>query len=517
MLSSLMKHAVYRKAIAILWVLVLIGLPLTSFPILTRLTGAIVAPFSAIPIVLLLIIWLVPYLIERGQLPAEIVPLVYFILIALILSAMAYFLNGTYARGRDFFHQSLNAFLSLGTGVAFYLIFAAYPSNPKRLRQTFMLIYLSGGLLILWSLLEVGMLRVYGRVQDLPGWMMAIRSALAVQSPTVMFTNRVTGFAYEPSWFVRQFNLVLFPIWLSAVYQRESIFKFRLWKFQVEDFLLGLGLIVFGFSSPRIGMLAFLGSLAYLSFLLFRRLHRWLTAWFLRRWQGFVRHLTWTKIVLAVLMVVIIAVLAGSAMIGYVVVASRWDNRYALLLQESTLKNLNIFPLTETRLIYLARNLAFFERMIYWFGGWHIFNDYPFGVGLGNAGFYFLERMHGAGYESLEMRNLIYRAGYLPNTKNMWTRLLAETGFIGLAVFLVWLYLLWRSAGLTRKSEDKMLRLLGLAGQLFLVAYLFECFSIDSFAMPYQWVMTGLISAGGWYRRRALLASEKGNDHDLVL
>ncbi len=142
--------------------------------------------------------------------------------------------------------------------------------------------------------------------------------------------------------------------------------------------------------------------------------------------------------------------------------------------------------------------------MIYWCDGWHTFNDYPFGVGLGNAGFYFNDRVNGQALKSIEMRDLIYRASYLPNTKNLWVRLLAETGFPGLVVFLVWLIVLWRSTALMRKRGSATLQIVGLAGQLFLLAYLLEGFSMDSFAMPYQWLMTGLISAGGmWVRKSA--------------
>jgi hypothetical protein len=49
-----------------------------------------------------------------------------------------------------------------------------------------------------------------------------------------------------------------------------------------------------------------------------------------------------------------------------------------------------------------------------------------------------------------------------------------------------------------------MLRILGLAGQFFILAYLVEGFSMDSFAMPYQWVMTGLISASAVVARREM-------------
>jgi O-antigen ligase len=127
---------------------------------------------------------------------------------------------------------------------------------------------------------------------------------------------------------------------------------------------------------------------------------------------------------------------------------------------------------------------------------------------LGNAGFYFVDRVHGAAYESYEMREVIWNSSYLPNTKNLWVRLLSETGFLGFAIFLAWLYLLWRGTIIIRKSKSDVLRILGLAGQFFILAYLVEGFSMDSFAMPYQWVMTGLISAGAMVARREVRGKE---------
>ncbi len=501
MLSALQRNSVYRISVATLWFLVIVGLPLTSFPLLTQLTGAVVAPFSAIPLAALLLIWLLPYLIDRGTFPFEVLPYLYFILVALIVSALAFFLNGYYLRGRDFFDQSLRAFITIGIGLGFYLAFAAFPRDEDALRKMLVFIYIGGILLIVWTGIEVIMLRSYPRVQDLPDWVRDVRSVLSIQSPSMIFTNRVTGFAYEPSWFVRQFNLILFPIWLASVFQRESLVKFRLWIFQLEDLLMVAGLVVFGSSSPRIGLLAFLASLVYLGILLFGRLHRWIITRDLSRRKKPAKNIFWAKILLAVVMGIVMVVFASSALVGYMQLASQWDYRYALLLQDPVAR-LDIFPLSTHRLIYRARDLAFFERVIYWLGGWQIFNDYPFGVGLGNAGFYFYDRMHGAALESYELRDVVYRANYLPNTKNLWTRLLSETGFIGLAVFLVWLYMLWRSAGVSRHSESKYVRIVGLAGQLFLLAYLVEGFSMDSFAMSYQWVMAGLISAAGVLSRR---------------
>jgi len=509
MLTSLSKNALYRLTRTVLWFLVLVGLPLTSFPLLSRLTGAIVAPFSFIPLVVLLVVWLVPFVLEKGKLPAEMVPFFYFVLVAIAVSGLAFFLNGFYDLGQDFFGQTLRAFITLAIGMSFYLVFATYPQDEKHLRQALIFVYIGGVLLIAWTFVEAFLIRKYGIVRDMPEWVTRFRSALVTQSPNIYYSNRVSGFAYEPSWFVREFNLVLFPIWLAAIYQRKSLFKFRLWIFQVEDFLMLAGLVAFGFSSPRVGLLAFLASLAYLGILILGRVHGWLIGRALRGRKKPVRHLGWMKFLLAVLLVVVLIVIAGGAVLGYVVVASGWDNRYQLLLSAGVLDRVDIFPLTEDSFIALSDELAFSERVVYWFGGWHVFSDYPLGVGLGNSGFYMVDRLNGQGLESLEIRNLVYRAGYLPNSKNLWTRLLSETGVLGFAAFAVWLFVLWRSSALTRKSDSSVLQIMGLAGQLFLMAYLVEGLSMDSFAMPYQWLMAGLISAAGLLARKERSAKEK--------
>ena len=510
MLASLSKNSVYRAFVNSLWFTIILGLSLTSFPLLSKLTGAIVAPFSAIPLFFLILIWFVPFLLGKGTFPAEIIPLLYFVLIALVVSGLGFFLQGYYKLNLDFLNQIIRAFFTLVIALSFYLVFSVFPGNEKALKKTLGFIYISAGILILLTLFEFIMIRTYGRPARFPEWLISFRRFLAVQSLNVFSSNRVSGFAYEPSWFAQEFSLIFFPLWLSAVYQRKSIFKFRLWFIQIEDILLVAGLIVFGLGSPRIGLLAFVLSVAYIGYLLFRDLHKKILKWLLNRRKHPFRHQFLMKFLLAFLLISIIVVGTGSLLAGYILSASRWDDRFQTLLDEMmSIASINVFQLSEAEIMAYAKDFVFLERVVYWSAGWKVFNSHPFGVGLGNAGFYLGERFHGAGYDSPEIRDLLYRANYLPNTKNLWTRLLAETGFIGLAVFLIWLYILWRSSALMRKSQSTVLRIMGLAGQLFLLAYLVEGFSMDSFAMPYQWVMAGLISAGGLIARREFQTKDK--------
>ena len=92
----------------------MIGLPLTSFPLITRLTGATVAPFSAIPIGLLGLVWFSFYVYKRGKLPRETVPFLVFILFVTALAALAFFEVEEYFRNRPLLDQTLRTFIPGG-------------------------------------------------------------------------------------------------------------------------------------------------------------------------------------------------------------------------------------------------------------------------------------------------------------------------------------------------------------------------------------------------------------------
>jgi hypothetical protein len=93
----------------------------------------------------------------------------------------------------------------------------------------------------------------------------------------------------------------------------------------------------------------------------------------------------------------------------------------------------------------------------------------------------------------------------------MWIRIFTETGLIGMAFFSGWLYTLWSSAKITESSPNRQTKTIALAGQLALVAFLIEGFSIDSFALPYLWVAAGLATAGVHVYRTSLTNASHSN------
>jgi O-antigen ligase len=157
------------------------------------------------------------------------------------------------------------------------------------------------------------------------------------------------------------------------------------------------------------------------------------------------------------------------------------------LFEVETYQNRNLFS--------IANEFVFAERILYWQTGWHVFNDYPiFGVGLGNVGFFFEEYMPSFAWALDEPRHLIYQANYQGNVKNLWIRLLSETGIIGFLCFGTWLILLFLRSYQFQRNESHLHKYWGLVGKIALLTLLIEGFSIDSFALPYYWIIFGFLS-----------------------
>jgi hypothetical protein len=334
-----------------------------------------------------------------------------------------------------------------------------------------------------------------------------LRDYLVVQNSAVREGNRVTGLAYEPSWFAHLLNVLYFPLWLSATYLRTSAFRFRIFKIiSLENILLPPALVVFILSSPRVGLVAFLLMLLFLLV----KVNVWIYRWIVRKATSRLKvsriRFSLFKIIIQASMALVLVTIYIGGIVGFVKLFSKYDWRYNLLNQQFSQAEINNFKWDENTLIYISGRFAFMERLVYWFTGWHVFNDFPWlGVGLGNTGFYFTNHVPSMGWDSFEIRDVIYRLYDLPNVKSLWIRLLSDTGLIGFAFFAGWYFILWRSARLAGRSQEITIKVVSLASQLALVAFLVEGFSIDSFALPFLWVITALTAANGMISRKAAL------------
>jgi hypothetical protein len=469
----------------IAWGALILLLPVTSLPWLAELAGSnTVAPPAILPLVWLFVVWLLPYIFKHGTLPRLTIPFLGFVIVSLIASLNAYFLDVPPFKETSVFAEQVDALITLGIGAGFYLVLSAWPRQERRLRFTLQLLNLGGLVLVMWSLWQGYAIWFEGA--QYPQGMIAIQRLVSLRR---LFPDRVTGLAYEPSWLAHQLTLVFLPYWLAATLQRFSAHRLRLLGLSLENALLLAGIATLFLSFSRIGILAFLLVVSYLVLRGSWRLALGVSGRLTQPLSlnpGALKAIKTTASLL-VLLIVIVFYIGGS--IGLVFGISRYDARLAAIFNLDALYLDNFFA--------LSNQLAFAERVVYWATGWEIFNDHPFlGVGLGNAGFFFPEKMPAFGWELWETGQLFYRLNFIPNTKSMWTRLLAETGLTGFALFLTWLFVAWRAARLVRAQSGRpLLRVSALAGELALVAFLIEGFSIDSFALPYLWVATGLLTA----------------------
>ncbi len=485
--------------VAGLWAITLIGLPLTSFPAITNLTGSTVAPFSAIPLVILAILWFLPYLLRRGDLPRETVPFILFTLLVIGLAAYAFFVEEGTFRGKTLLGQTIRSFMPFAIGLAFFIMTSAWHKNGFMLRRTLQWINIGGFLIMAWAVAQAVVVMKFN--WQYPPLMEAIKSALVTQS--YMTNNvRLAGLTWEPSWFAHQLNMLYLPLWLASTYQRTTVFP-RLWKISFENIFLVVGLGVFFLTSPRIGLVACMLMLFFLFIKLNLAIYRWIIRRLIPMWEAFRRSALLKISVGALLVILFVGIYAGFTGIMLKVVSER-DWRVGLILN-ATLSQEEIqrlSALNENSLFYIGIRFAFLERTVYWMDGWRIFNDFPvLGVGLGNAGFYFLPHLPAVGWGSIEVRAIAYQNPGLPNIKSMWYRLLAETGIVGFSIFIVWLLVLWSSASKSLHIQNDTIRTVALAGQLALLAYIFEGFSVDTFGLPYLFMMAGLIASTGWIIR----------------
>lgn len=460
-----------------------------------------VAPLALLPLLLLMIFWFLPYLLRRGTLPPQSLPLLAFFMASMLSACVAFFLPFPPYKNTTLLRSEAEAIATLIIGVCFYLVVAVWTRENHRLRLMLHLVNWSGLLILGWGLVQALTWKIFGQFPD---WMWNFQGM--VSSSLLLYTNRANAFAYEPSWLAHQLNMVYLPFWLAATVKGFSIHKHRFWKISLENVLLLVGFAVLLLSVSRVGLLAFLCAVAFLVLQWNVNLVNWLQRVALRRvaareGQGASQRKTrLIRFLLLgaslVVLVLFYAGLLGGAAYGL----SRYDERMKKIFDFSTLKESSIF--------HFANQLVFAERVVFWQAGWEVFNDYPLlGTGPGNAGFLFPQKLSAFSWSLTEIRTLMYQWTAPPNIKSLWLRLLAENGIVGFALFTSWYTVLWQCGRFLRRkatcrpgekeqaADQKLHQVIGLMGAFVLAAFVVEGFSIDTYALPYYWFSFGILTA----------------------
>jgi hypothetical protein len=101
----------------------------------------------------------------------------------------------------------------------------------------------------------------------------------------------------------------------------------------------------------------------------------------------------------------------------------------------------------------------------------------------------------------------------LPNPKNLWARLLSETGLAGSVPFAVFMLALGAAAISLARRPEPLARYVGIAGCMSWAAAILAGFSLDSFALPTMWISMGIVTAGAaqFLRRRGSNGGSSGD------
>jgi O-antigen ligase len=296
---------------------------------------------------------------------------------------------------------------------------------------------------------------------------------LAFSMRELVRTNRISGLAYEPAWLAGQIATVFFPFLFAAV-----LTKFRLTKWiWLEPALLVLTTLVLLATYSRGGLFITVGTSCLMTLLFGRDVLKSMWAWFIK---GFTEKRLTSFIFRISLILALVGVIAGAFMfLG--------QRNFFRRMWESNAENLSE---------YLV-DVNAGARGAYTVGAMGAFRESPLtGVGLGGSGFYIYQNLPDWSLttvpeiaKQLNPENRLY-----PNPKNMYVRLLAETGLFGFMLFIAFQFNLLGESLSFYKRKENWARFAMVAGTFAWVAIALYNFTQDSLATPNIWIVPGILA-----------------------
>ncbi len=454
-----------------LWVVLLVGLPISSFRFFPRAIGggALVRPLSLYPLIVLAVAVTLPALFRR-RLPVSVGWLGLFVLVALVASTGFVFRDLPPVNGVRPPSRVVRGLITLVVGVAFYLTVALFPRNRQELERSLRWLYVALAGALAWGTFQIGYIltRSYA-------WYLFANRLQRMFSTRDLLIRRISGPAYEPNWFASQLLLVFLPWLLASVLTGRSAFRWR-WRWVTVEAVLTVwtfGVLLFTYS--RAGLATAAGLVALAVFLRPAKRFPW----------------KWRFVALGGMAVLFAAVLF---LLGQ-------TNPYFARIWTA-------FGLPLENYVFM---LGMQGRFAYWQAAYEVYRQHPLlGVGLGNFAFYFAHALQprplGLDHELLQV--LLPGSGYgLVTPKNLYVRLLAETGLAGFVAFFAFWHAVFRDGVrlLGRGGQDGMFW--GLGTVLGFAALLLFAISFGSFAVADMWVFLGFVTAA------ALTAPPQGTAH----
>ena len=466
----------------ILWALTLVTVPVTSFRFMPFMgTDSQVRPLSFIPALLLLFVLAIRCFQQRRFIlwNNSFLPLLSFVLVALLSSAVGFFLATPNLYNFTYASRLLRAWATFGVGFVFLIVPMCMNHNEQDLKFTLNWLYVGLVGHVLWSVIQLFQIYVlpsifkghpFGNLVDL------IQKTIMMAG--VSPNRRISGLALEPSWLAAQVMTVYLP-WAFASVLKGYHWDKRRWLAPASLAACGW-LILFTYSRSGI----FTAAVAMLLTFLFvgRSWMRHAREWFLRPIHREDSILVQRILNLSVRIALIVVVLGGLAGGSYILSRNQYFAR--------------VWQSDKTNLISYFVDIYAGPRLAYATAGWTIFEHHPLtGVGLGATGLYFYQALPDWSHfniseisKLLSPNNLVY-----PNTKDLYIRLLAETGIVGFWLFISFYLLLLGKVLALLRSRHKELAFVGTASLLAWFAIVALGFTQDSLAMLNIWMPLGIL------------------------
>ena len=489
-----MANPFLQKLRKFLWACFLISLPVTNFryfPTFLSSSKVSVRPLLIFPLVPLLLFFIVPGLWKK-KLPKIWIPFLVFLVLVLISTSLP-LIGGYQSELVETSVQSrtLRALFTLFLSAAIYFTVSIYSQNEDDLNFTMRWLYAGMTVATLWGLVQT----IY--VLDLiPNWYYRISHIQKYITMNVGTPDRVMGLTLEPSWFADQLTSLWLPWILPAALMNKTFYKRRWGWLTIEKIYLVLLMVVLVFTLSRAGFVVALVVLA--SGILFLRPKwdraesnfqhfRWLGKW-QRSFDNISPPIRFLIVSLGVILILGVILFIASLQSKYIF--RMWDYWLGISYEAQKVGHKSLSG--------YFKYIGFGPRFIYWETAYRIFTGSPFfGVGLGNYTFHFKDMLPTVqvGYMPELLTRLVPQTQRIVTAKNFFARLLAETGLLGTAAFISFLFSL-AGAGfylwMSKFSDEKFW---GTGALLSIIAFVVDSFSYDSFAIPNPWVVFGLITS----------------------
>jgi hypothetical protein len=461
----------------ILWAAFLIALPVTSFPYFPAVLGgdALVRPLSIYPLILLFPLFVLPRLFNR-HLPKTLLPLLFFILIAIASSLLSLLYGIEPSHNISVAERSMRGLLTLAIGCAIYLTMAVLPETIEDLRFSLRWSYAGCAIAMLWGSIQASHITSFNA-----RFFSFMENVQRFISTRRLLYGRISGMTYEPHWFADQLILLVLPGTLAAVLMGYSISRWHKGKITLEWLLLGWILLLLPFTYSRAGLLNLIATIL-LSVFLFSTTNQQI--------RSSLRALGWriAKICLVAIVIAIPIYIVGMQNEFFARAWKFWKT------SETTDTQFSPFPL-ERNLGNYFLYLGFDTRVAYGEAAYKTYQAYPWlGVGLGNFGF-FIQEMLPLRPVTTEVLRAITPDSSRPRLvtpKNFYLRLLAETGVIGTAAFLTFIVASLGCAVYLLLAPEPEWRYWGLVGLIGMIAFMISALTFDSFVIPNTWIVFGI-------------------------